>query len=101
MIELYNHREDVYSQEGEDGIIDELTSQLSISGGNFCEFGAWDGKHLSNCYTLLEQENWSGVMIEADEEKFSSLSELSQEYNKLEVFNKFVETKVKILLIVS
>lgn len=69
---LYQYADDEYSQNGEDGILREILSRLDISSGWFCEFGAWDGKHLSNCYRLLEQD-WQGVMIEADEERYSEL----------------------------
>ena len=26
-----------------------------------CEFGAWDGKHLSNTYNLVVNHGWSAV----------------------------------------
>jgi hypothetical protein len=61
-----------YSQVGQDGIIEELVRRLGISRGTFCEFGAWDGCHLSNARKLIE-EGWQGVFIEGDPNRFQSL----------------------------
>ncbi|WP_377806243.1 hypothetical protein ABNQ38_06050 (plasmid) [Azospirillum sp. A29] len=69
---LNSYGENKYSQNGEDGIIAEILLRLRISSGNFCEFGAWDGIHLSNTYSLAEA-GWSGVYIEGDAEKYKDL----------------------------
>ena len=58
-------RRNVYSQNGEDGVIDEIFRRLGRSSGWFCEFGAWDGRYGSNSYSLL-RKGWDGVMIEGD-----------------------------------
>jgi hypothetical protein len=88
---LLDFQENVYSQNGEDGILAEIIDRIGVTNEWFCEFGAWDGKHLSNTYRLLEKGNWRGVMIEADEDKYSELEELSSHYpNSLTTFNKFV-----------
>jgi hypothetical protein len=63
-----------YSQVGQDGIIEEIFRRLQIKGGTFCEFGAWDGLYLSNARKLIE-ENWEGVFIEADYDRFNKLVE--------------------------
>ena len=67
-------RKNIHSQNGEDGVIAEINRRLGIGNGQFVEFGAWNGKHLSNTYHLLEQ-GWEGVYIEADEQKFNDLLE--------------------------
>ena len=41
-------RRNVYSQNGEDGVLDEIFRRLSKNSGWFCEFGAWDGRYGSN-----------------------------------------------------
>ena len=63
---------DTHSQNGEDGIIAEMLRRLSISSGWFVEFGAWDGKNMSNTRLLAEQ-GWSGVFIEGSADKFTEL----------------------------
>ncbi|MDD5706055.1 MAG: hypothetical protein PHR35_09025 [Kiritimatiellae bacterium] len=69
---LAAYRRNVHSQYGEDGVVQELVRRLGIVNGQFVEFGAWDGEHLSNTRLLLEQ-GWRGVYIEADPERHARL----------------------------
>jgi hypothetical protein len=73
---ILEHKRNVYSQNGEDGIIEyifkKIFEKLNMTSGNFIEFGAWDGMHLSNSYKLFN-EGWEGIFIEADSEKFIQL----------------------------
>jgi hypothetical protein len=55
----------IYSQNGEDGIIEQLFLELGIEQGTFCEFGAADGIYSSNTYHLIEK-GFSGLAIEPD-----------------------------------
>jgi len=71
-VNLYDFRRDDYSQNGEDGILEKLLACLGIETGFFVEFGAWDGKHLSNTYNLY-RSGWKGCYIEADPARFSDL----------------------------
>ena len=77
---LIRFGKDNTSQSGEDGIISRLFSLIDDSSGpRWCvDVGAWDGKHLSNTYSLLHHptEKWSGLLIEADAEKFNDLCNL-------------------------
>jgi hypothetical protein len=66
------YRKDIRSQNGEDGVTLEILKRLKIDKGWFCEFGAWDGKHLSNSYFLISK-GWKGVYIEGDKNKYSEL----------------------------
>jgi methyltransferase FkbM-like protein len=64
---------DVYSQTGEDGVIAKVLDMLPDR-SNWCvEFGAWDGKHLSNTYNLVENRNYNVVLIEGDRAKYERL----------------------------
>ncbi|OHC73362.1 MAG: hypothetical protein A3G18_12485 [Rhodospirillales bacterium RIFCSPLOWO2_12_FULL_58_28] len=71
-INLYDYNKNIYSQNGEDGIIEKLLSVLNMTGGYFVEFGAWDGKHWSNAYHLYEK-GWKGCFIEGDQKRFTRL----------------------------
>jgi hypothetical protein len=62
----------VYSQVGQDGILEEIFKRLNITNGTFCEFGAWDGFHLSNARKLVD-EGWGGIFIEGDSERYLQL----------------------------
>jgi len=79
-VDLLGYRENKYSQFGEDGIIQEICYRLGIKVGWFVEFGAWDGKHLSNTYNLLANKGWQGVLIECDPEKYKALLRTKEAY---------------------
>lgn len=87
---LMNLNFNVYSQFGEDGIIQTLINQLGIRTGLFCEFGAWDGSHLSNCRNLLDL-GWHGIMIEGDKKKFQKLKSNLDGNLNVSLVNTFVE----------
>lgn len=67
------YKKDVYSQNGEDGIIEELLKRLNINSGWVCEFGAWDGYHLSNTFNLVKNKQFNAVYIEGDNNKYNNL----------------------------
>jgi nitrogen regulatory protein PII-like uncharacterized protein len=69
---FHTRRRNVHSQCGEDGVIEYLLGFADIRDGYFVEFGAWDGRHLSNCAYLSDQ-GWAGCFIEGDPERFSEL----------------------------
>jgi hypothetical protein len=88
---FYNRYEkNVHSQNGEDGIIEELLNRLSITSGWTCEFGAWDGKYLSNTFALTER-GWSGVFIEGDPEKYKDLLTTASSYPSIVPINAQVD----------
>ena len=74
-----------YSQNGEDGVIHEIFNRLgweSLSNW-VVEFGAWDGKHLSNTFTLVETKGFKAVFIEGDSRKYSDLLQTAQEFRSI------------------
>jgi hypothetical protein len=86
------HKQNVYSQNGEDGIIAFILARMNITtNGRFVEFGAWDGIFLSNTYQLFKEHNWSGVYIEADEVKYAQLCYNFKDYkNRIDCVNAYV-----------
>jgi len=64
---------DVYSQTGEEGIIAKALSLLPAKDRWCVEFGAWDGRHLSNTYHLVESDQYNVVLIEGDKTKYDAL----------------------------
>lgn len=77
---LSKFRKNSYSQNGEDGVIAELVQRLGLRKGVAVEFGAWDGKHLSNTFNLVENYNWRAIYIEGNANKFVQLVSTSKEY---------------------
>ena len=71
---LLAHARNVFSQNGEDGIIAAILSVIGWTDRVCCEFGAWDGVHLANTRSLL-LNGWRGVLIESDPSRFASLQE--------------------------
>ena len=90
---LLKYRKNIFSQYGEDGIIEKILSILPDTCGWCVEFGAWDGKHLSNTHFLLSQKGYSGVLIEADPHKFRALCQTYSGNNQVVCINKMVTFK--------
>jgi hypothetical protein len=63
-IKLSDYEFKVFSQWGEDGIIQFLTQNLPIINKTFIEFGVEDFFE-SNCRFLLQKDNWDGFVIDA------------------------------------
>ena len=79
------------SQCGEDGILERIFQIIGPTCRHFCEFGAWDGKHLSNCWNLASNEGWSGTYIEGNEFKFESLLATHESNTLINCINKYVD----------
>jgi hypothetical protein len=87
---LSRHAFNVTSQHGEDGIIARALSLLPEHTFWCVEFGAWDGKELSNTYDLIKSHNYRGVFIEADPIKFRDLEVTHGLSGKNVLLNAFV-----------
>jgi len=72
-----------YSQCGEDGVIIELLNRIKNIVNFYVEFGAWDGLNLSNTANLRINNNWKGVLFEADEHKVKSANLSNLYYEKI------------------
>ena len=93
MASVLEKKKNIYTQNGEDGIIQYIFEKLSIDNGKFIEFGAWDGKFFSNTYNLFLQ-GWNGIYIEADTRKFMELVQNFSNYgDRVECVNAYVGYK--------
>lgn len=91
-LNLNNFKKNIYSQNGEDGLIEEIIKRLKINNNknNWCvEFGAWDGKYLSNTYNLV-RNGWNAIYIEGDLNKFQDLLKTKKENKNIIAINKYV-----------
>lgn len=71
---LLDYQANITSQNGEDGITEQIFKTIRPK-NKFCvDIGAWDGKHLSNVWSLLKTKNWHGVLVEADKNKYAQLT---------------------------
>jgi hypothetical protein len=87
---LLSHSANKYSQFGEDGILEKILEVLGEPVGWCVEFGAWDGRHLSNTCALIEDRDFSAVLIEASDEKFVELEESFKQNQKVTPINALV-----------
>ena len=70
---LIDHARNVYSQFGEDGVIEAVLNTIGQPTRWCVEFGAWDGIHLSNTCNLIKNCDYSAVLIEANPKKVRRL----------------------------
>lgn len=89
-IDLADFARRVHSETGEDGILEKIFALLGTASGFFVEFGAWDGRRLSNT-RLLSEKGWQGILIEGDDEKFAAL-ERNVEVPGVKPIHAFVDT---------
>jgi hypothetical protein len=68
-----DYRRDVYSQSGEDGVIEALLSRVGERDRWCVEFGAWDGTHFSNTRNLIDASGYHAVLIEGNPTRFITL----------------------------
>lgn len=88
--DLLDFKTNVFSQNGEDGIIEELFRRIGIEAHTCCEFGAWDGIYLSNCRRLIDQ-GWRTLFIEAMPNKFEVLQRNFRDNPRVTCVNRLVD----------
>ena len=62
----------VYSQFGEDGILQAIFERIGVRSKCCIEFGAWDGLHLSNTARLWKA-GWRAILIEAAADRHAAM----------------------------
>lgn len=80
----------ITSQWGEDGVIEEIFKRIQTESKLCIEFGAWDGKHLSNCFNLWNNKAWNCLLIEGDRNRFNALVAMHGDNKRLYFKEKFV-----------
>lgn len=69
------HLRNVYSQFGEDGLLEEVFRRIGTTNQQCFECGAADGRWFSNTRKLID-EGWRAVLIEADPANWPELDKL-------------------------
>lgn len=64
--DLHKHERKVYSQNGEDGIIERLFEIFGVTDRWFVEMGTESGEECNT--RLLRERGWSGLMLDCDHE---------------------------------
>lgn len=86
---LLKFARNVASQVGQDGIFEKIFETIGIENRWCVEFGAWDGKHLSNTWNLIANQKWSAVLIEGNATRFKQL-QVSHTDHEVDAFNEYV-----------
>src|SRR5437763_14234693 len=70
----------VFSQNGEDGIIQEILRRVGTREHFFVEIGVECGEQC-NCARLALEEGWRGLFLEADADQFEELARRYAEWD--------------------
>lgn len=91
-IPLKAFRSNVFSQNGEDGVLEELIKRLKVTSihGQCVEFGAWDGIHFSNTFNLVRNHGWKALYIEGNLGKYQQLVKTAQDYPNIIPVNSWI-----------
>jgi hypothetical protein len=85
------HRRNITSQCGEDGVIERVFQIIGTANKWCVEFGAWDGKLFSNTWNLIQNQGWTGVLIEGDKDRFVQLKKTHESFsNSTHLINGYV-----------
>lgn len=63
---LNEYAQNIHSQNGEDGVLQELIKRLPGITRYYVEFGGWDGVYLSNTAHLRMAHKWQGLLLESN-----------------------------------
>ena len=79
-------RHNVYSQGGEDGIVEAIFDKIGAQNKWCLEVGASDGIMFSNTRKLIEQ-GWNAILIEKDKDLYEKLVKNCEKYQNVKTFN--------------
>jgi hypothetical protein len=86
---LLDHRANVTSQIGQDGILAKIFEVIGPGARCCVEFGAWDGRWLSNTYSLIADRGWRGFLIEGNAGKCAEIR-ANHPYDRVTAVNAVV-----------
>lgn len=79
---LTDYKKSIYSQWGEDGIIEKIFEIMGTTSKVAVEFGAHDGFSCSNTAHLWSNDpGWQGILIEADQDLYQKMAQNVARYN--------------------
>jgi hypothetical protein len=87
---LRRYEANIASQCGEDGVIAHALDLVGDRNRWCVEFGAADGTYASNTFALIDQEDYSAVLIEADGTLFEALQRRHAQSPRVHVLHKLV-----------
>jgi hypothetical protein len=85
---LYERR--VYSQNGEDGILQAIFARVGTTNRFFVEFGVGDGRQCNTAY-LARKKGWTGLMMDAGAQPHQAPVEIQRELITAENIRSLLE----------
>lgn len=70
---LRDYSWNIYSQWGEDGIIEKIFQIIGVESKTCIEFGATDGLYFSNTANLWKNKQWKAILIESNSKHYPNL----------------------------
>ena len=97
---LQKYNKIVTSQCGEDGILEKISQTINspVADRWVVEFGASDGKQFSNSWSLINNNSWSAVLIEADNLRYRQLKKRYDQHPQVTCLNRMVNFSGKYTL---
>jgi hypothetical protein len=89
-VDLLQYERSVFSQSGEDGVLDKIFEIIKPTTRFAVEFGAGDGVVFSNVRNLIVNKGWNSFMIEGDDKLAAACSENYLEYPKAKCLQSWV-----------
>jgi len=83
----HKYCKNVYSQNGEDGILEQLLKELNIEHGTLCDVGAGNGVSPSNTFNLIKNHDFKGIVIESRNHLFRTLCENYKDFPQVSKIN--------------
>jgi len=87
---LQESEKKVFSQHGEDGVIEKIFQMIPAPYHFVVEFGAHDGVKMSNSRNLIHHHNWNGFLIEADPQLYQQLESVYAQHPRVKILKSFV-----------
>lgn len=80
----------IFSQHGEDGILQFLLERIPVDHKFIVEFGGYDGITWSNSRNLIANYDWSALIIEPNQKFYGLLENLYKNKSRITTINSFV-----------
>lgn len=84
-------RRDITSQCGEDGVIARIFELIGTYNKVCIEFGAAEGRALSNTWSLINGHGWHGILIEGHPGRFRELKANYASCSRARLINRYID----------
>lgn len=90
-----NYKKNVHSQNGEDGVIEEMLKRLDINKGFVCEIGIDNIEKYSNTFNLIKK-GFNALLIEGNTNKYNEITKVIKNIKNVKAVNSDVNSDITI-----